>query len=269
MSTFLRRIFGILLALLALAGLIVTIYSLVQVVGSKEKLLVKVESGFALAEDALNTTNLSLDVVDSSLETGKTNISSMRDALLTLSQSIHDAAPILSSLSTLTGRTFPDTITATQASMTTAQTTAKSIEDILNLISRIPLMPGGPYNPEVPLYIALGQVADELGKVQPQLKTMEQDLVESKMDLFSLENDILNISQDLLLVNDNLTQAGKVVSQYRDLAKRLQAQLDSLKSQIPGWITIAVLFVSFILVWIAIFQIDLFIRAIKFIRSKE
>jgi hypothetical protein len=79
----------------------------------------------------------------------------------------------------------------------------------------------------------------------------------------------LNISQDLLLVNDNLTQAVRVVSQYREMAKRLQAQLDSLKKQIPGWISVGVLFVSFILVWLAIYQLDLFIRGIRLFRSKE
>lgn len=268
MSTFFRRLSGVFLILLALAGLGVSMYGMWRVIGLKENLIPRIGSGLDLVRESLTTTNQALNVVDSTLETVSKNISTMRDALQTLAQSVHDANPTLESLSTLTGKTLPDTITATQASLVTAQTTAKTIEDILSLITRIPLMPGDPYNPEVPLYISLGQVATDLDKIQPQLKTMEKNLVDSSASLSSLESGILQVSQDLLKINTNLSDARQVVIQYRDLIKKLQNSLDSLEMQIPGWISIFTGFLIFILFWIVVYQVDLFIRGIKLIRTE-
>jgi len=267
MNTTFRRLFGVFLVLLALAGLIVTVYSLQRVFGLKEALSPRIEAGLELADESLRITNQAIDVVNGTLKTASLNITSMRDALLTLAQSVHDAVPILNSLSTLTGKTLPDTITATQASLVTAQTTAKTIEDILQVITRIPLMPGEPYDPEVPLHIALGQISTDLDKINPQLDTMEKDLADSKKSLNALESDILQINQDLLRINGNLAAAVDILSQYRDLINNLQARLVTLKEQIPGWIAAITIFLVFILVWIAIYQVDLLIRGYKLIRA--
>ena len=269
MSTFFRRPSGVVLILLALAGLIVSMYGMWRVIGLKENLIPKIESGLDLVRESLNTTNQALNVVDSTLETVSQNITTMRDALQALAQSIHDASPTFGSLSTLAGKTLPDTLTATQASLVTAQTTAKTIEDILSAITRIPLMPGEPYNPEVPLYVSLGQVASDLDEIQPQLKTMQQDLVESKMDLYALESDTLKVSEDLLKINTNLADAEQVVNQYQELIKKLQTSLDAVEMQIPGVISISTGFLIFILFWIVLYQFDLFLRGIKLIRAKE
>jgi len=268
MSTFLKRLFGIFLVLLALAGLILSIYGFWRISGLKETLIPKVESWFQLVDDTLNTTNQALDVVESTLGTVSSNISSIQDALLTLAQSFHGVDPLLDSLSTLTGKTLPDTLTSTHTSLVTAQTTAKTIEDILSLITRIPLMPGDPYNPEVPLYTSLGQVASDLDKIQPQLKIMDQELVNSKTNLSGLESDITQVSQDLMQINRNLASAVDTVNQYRELTNKLQTRLNDLRAQIPGWISIAIIFLAFILFWIAVYQVDLFFRGIKLIRLK-
>lgn len=269
MNTTFRRLSGVFLVLLALAGLVVTVYSLQRVFGLKEALSPRIEAELELADESLRITNQAIDVVEAALKTASSNISTMRDALLTLAQSVHDAVPILNSLSTLTGKTLPDTITATQASLITAQTTAKTIEDILQVITRIPLMPGEPYDPEVPLYIALGQITKDLDKINPQLNAMDKDLADSKTSLAALENDIIQITQDLQLINGNLNDAVKVLSQYRNLVNRLQTRLDTLKGQIPGWIAAITIFLVFILVWIAIYQVDLLIRGYKLIRAQS
>ncbi len=268
MPTSYRRFFGIILVVLALAGLSISAVSIYGLSQLKGLLIPKLESGLELVDEALVTTDQALDVLASTLKTVNINVSKMREALITIGQSVHDAVPILTSLSTLTGETLPDTISATQASLTTAQTTAKTIEDILRVISRIPLMPGEPYNPEVPLNTSLGQVAADLDKIKPQMVTIEQDLKDSKTNLSGLEADIIQVSLDLLLIKNDLDAATEVINQYHALIDKVQIRLDSLRTQIPNWISVLIGFLLFLLAWVVIYQVDLLVRGIKLIRVK-
>jgi methyl-accepting chemotaxis protein len=269
MSATFRRLSGGFLILLAFAGLIVTIYSLQYVLRLENMLSPKIETGFEMAGETLDLTLQALETVEGTLQTTSLNITSMRAALLTLAQSVHDASPILTSLSTVTGETLPDTITATQTSLATAQTTAKTIEDLLRLITSIPLMPGEPYNPRIPLHTSLGQIAADLNKINPQLAEMDKNLGEAKTNLKALESDIVKINLELLWITDQLTTAVEVTRQYGKLVSDLQARLETLKSQVPGWIAGISAFLVFILAWLAIYQIDLLIRGYRLVRLKE
>jgi uncharacterized phage infection (PIP) family protein YhgE len=268
MSATFRRLSGGLLVLLALAGLIVTIYSLQSVLKIGEVLSPKIESGFEMATHSLELTSQALDVVEETLNTTSLNLTSMRAALLTLAQSVHDASPILDSLSTITGETLPDTITATQTSLATAQTTAKTIEDFLRVITSIPLMPGEPYNPKVPLHTALGQISADLNEINPQLAEMDENLGEARTNLKALESDIVKINLELLWISEKLPAAVETTRQFSELVSDLQARLEALKSQVPGWIAAGTAFLVFILAWIAIYQVDLLVRGYRLIRLK-
>jgi hypothetical protein len=264
-----RRLPGVFLVILALIGLILSAFSIWGIIQIQEMLVPKIESGLDLVDEALVTTEQALDVLDSTINTVSNNILRMREALVTLAQSVHDAVPILESLSTITGETIPETITATQASLTTAQTTAKTIEDILGLISRFPLMPGDPYNPKVPLNIALGQVVADLDKISPQMLTIEQNLKDSKKNLYSLEADILQVALDLIHINTELTAATEVIDQYRLLIDQVQLRLESVRAQLPNWVSTIAAFFLFLLAWIVIYQVDLLIRGIRLIRLER
>ena len=268
MSATSRKLLGGFLVLLAIAGLIVTIYSLQSLLKVDEVLSPKIESGFEMAGHSLELTTQALDVVEETLNTTSLNITSMRAALLTMAQSVHDASPILGSLSKVTGETLPDTITATQASLETAQTTAKTIEDFFRVITSIPLMPGEPYNPKVPLDTALGQISADLSEINPQLAEMDENLGEAQTNLKALESDLVKINLELLWINEKLTAAVEVIDQYRDLIEDLQEGLDRLKSQVPGWIAAGTAFLVFILAWVAIYQVDLMVRGYRLIRLK-
>ena len=267
MFTTSRRIFGFFLVILALAGICISAWSIRGVIQLKGSLAPKIEVGIDLLDEALTTTDQALDVLDSTLQTINTNVLKMREALDTLGQSVHDAVPTLTSLSTLTGETLPDTISTTQSSLATAQTTAKTIEDILRVISRIPLMPGDPYNPEVPLDVTLGQVAADLENIKPQLTTIEQNLKDSKKNLSGLEADIIQVSLNLLLIKDDLAAAANVIDQYHTLIADVQTRLVSLRTILPTWVSTLTGFGLFILAWIVIYQVDLLIRGIRLIRN--
>jgi hypothetical protein len=269
MSIFYRRLSGIFLVILSLVGLSISAFSLWGLSQLKGSIVPKIESGLDLVDEALVTTDQALNVLDSTLKTVNINVTKMREALDTLGQAVHDTVPILTSLSTLTGETLPDTISATQASLTTAQATAKTIEDILRVISRIPLMPGEPYNPEVPLNTALGQVAADLDKIKPQMTTIEQDLKDSKTNLSGLEADIIQVSLDLLLIKNDLAAAAEVINQYHALIDKVQIRLDAVRTQIPYWISVMTGFLFFLLAWIVIYQVDLLVRGIKLIRIRS
>jgi hypothetical protein len=268
MSTTLRRILGIFIILVSAASLVVSIYGLWRVLGLKAYLTPRIDSAFDTASNFLDTTSLALDGIEAALQTANDNITSTITALTTLAESTHHMAPLLDSLSSLTGTAIPETVKSTRTSLISARTTAKTIEDILLVITKIPFIPGEPYSPKVPLYEALDEISTNLGEVLPELAKIEKYLKLSKSDTNTLEQDITQIAKDLKGINAHITTGLEVIGLYRNLIIDLQNQVQSLREQIPGLLTLLTGFLLFVLGWIAVYQVDLLLRGIRLLRSK-
>jgi hypothetical protein len=62
----------------------------------------------------------------------------LAQSILSLTNILQDAGPLMDSLETLTGEDLPSTLDATQTSLETAQQSADIIDNLLRTLSRIP-----------------------------------------------------------------------------------------------------------------------------------
>src|SRR5260221_12730175 len=91
------------------------------------------------------------------------------------------------SLNRLTGRNFPAAITATQASLASAQGSALLIDNVLAALTSIPFSPVAAYKPDIPLHTALGQVSTSLDALTPSLASINTSLAAGQGSLRVVE----------------------------------------------------------------------------------
>jgi hypothetical protein len=113
----LRRIVGFVFILAAVAGIIFTVYGLVQVWRFRPVVTQTVTGNLALFDQTLNTTQQGLTIVSQVVQTTTLDVASLQTTTDALAQAIHSTNPMLTSLTKLTGSDFPAAISATHASL--------------------------------------------------------------------------------------------------------------------------------------------------------
>ena len=149
---FVSAILGIALALSGLVGVL------------------QVRHPIATGSDSL-LTNLQLVVTDVVIALGvateattaaNESLASVQEALAAVNRTLTQASSLADNTGRLLNDELPTTLIATRTSLISAQSTARVVEDTLILITSIPFLPVQRYQPDVPLHISLGELADEL-----------------------------------------------------------------------------------------------------------
>jgi hypothetical protein len=252
------RIIGTILMVTAFFGLLFSSLAIVQTWRVKPGLESRLDSLLNLLDATINTTTEGLAIVESSLETASGNVNSLEEATQTLAQSISDSAPMVDSLIGLVGEELPETITATQISLESAQTSALLIDNMLATISQIPFLGLGRYQPEVPLNDALGQVSASLAGLPASLATIETSLETASANLVVIEQQVSAIGQDIRQINENLASARAVIDDYQATIGSLQTQVHLAQAGLPLWLNRLAWLLTFVLAWLGIMQVGLF-----------
>ena len=164
-----RRLVGLAMLLVALPSLFLTIYVLVQVWNMRQPVTNNLVSGVDLAAAMLDSASDGLVSIRLSLDTTTENIALLETTSQSMTQSLRDTGPLMSSLTTLTGKDLPSVITSTQRSLDSAESSALLVDDVLGALTRIPFLPVKPYQPQVPLHTAIEQVSTSLDSLSPSL----------------------------------------------------------------------------------------------------
>ncbi len=266
MNSTLKRLTGVIMVLLAVASLLLSLYCLVQVWRLRQPLTEKALSAFDLVSTTLDTTEQGLTVVEGTLDNISLNVATLESATLGMAQSVHDAGLTVDSVALLVGEDLPSAITNTQNALSSAQTSALVIDNVLTALSRVPLI-GIDYAPEIPLNLALSNIAVSLSGVPGALKNIEQNMVITGDNLVTLETQVTDISQKVKLINDNLTQAKSVVDQYQEEIAQFQELATSGRQSAPTWVTTAARFLTFLLIWLGISQLGLLVQGLQMFKA--
>ena len=265
MRSFLKKFIGGLLVIISILSLGYSVFLARQIWVMKQPVTDSLISGLALVSDTLDTTNQALTVVDQTLQTIQTNVTTLEWAMLIMAQSIHDTLPMMDTLVSLTGDLLPSTITSTVTSLNSAQASAKLIDSMLTAVTKIPFFPGGAYNPEVPLDVALAQVAANIDDLQPSLKALEESLTATEVNLQQIEIGTTAISQDVSSINQNLEDASQVLSDYQVEVNDLSGRINRLQQRLPGYIDSLVRILLFTIAWVAIAQLGLLVQGLDLV----
>jgi septal ring factor EnvC (AmiA/AmiB activator) len=264
-----KRVLGYIFVIAAGAGILFSLFGLVEIWRVKTMLAKNVGENLALAGQALSNTEDSLTLVGQMTQTLSTDVSSLQDTTGALTQAIHATNPMLDSLSTLAGKTLPDSINATQTSLASAQSSALLIDNILGALSSIPFSPVAPYKPDVPLHTALAQVSSSLDAIPPALDTINTSLVAGKTNLGQVEGELATISANVKETGANLDSAQKIIDQYQTITGQAKTNLLAAQLAAQGWITGLAWTATFLMVWLLIAQLGLGLQGIEILKLNE
>ncbi|PWH15132.1 MAG: hypothetical protein DDG59_11780 [Anaerolineae bacterium] len=242
--------------ILSLSGLIATwMYS----PGLSQTLQEQVQ----LAESVMDTTAQGLEVASQTLESTRLTLQTLDETVQTFSQAITDTVPLLDTIGAVVGEDLPKTIASTQTSLNTAQQSARVIDGILRTLTAIPFFPGDPYQPQVPLHVALSEVSRSLNGLPESFRAMQDNLTQSSANLATAQADIQRVRGEVVQVKSSLKQAQQILSQYRETALTLRNQLESLRLAIPVTTRWASLFLSLFWLWLAMAQLGLLTQGLE------
>ena len=260
MKTIFHRFLGIVLVVFAVTGMLLSLAGLAGVWGYKKRVETNLAQKLDLLSTTLETTTQGLEIASQSLETSSESITAIQTTLDALAISIEDSAPMLDSLDTLLSDDLPATITSTQTSLASAQSSAKIIDGFLNFVSLI--LPGDPYNPAVPLHEALGQVSASLDGLPGSFTEMAASLETTNDNLVVIKANVELIATSVSQIERSLTDAKAVISQYQVVIVDLQQTIETAKNQLPSWLNGLAWISTLLLLWLGVMQIGLLLQGL-------
>jgi hypothetical protein len=263
----LRKIVGILLMIAAVAGIIFSLVGQIEIWRYRPVVAKKVIDNLALVDQALNTSQDVLTIVDQAVHTTAIDAASLQATAQALALAIHDTNPTLDSLIRLTGEDFPAAVSATQTALASAQSSALLIDNALAALTSIPFSPVAAYKPAIPLHTALDQVSTSLNTLKPSLATINTSLIEGKANLGVMEVELTNISESTQGISSTLDSALTVIDQYKAVITQLKANVEAAQLGAQTWITAITWILSFVLGWALIAQLGLGMQGLDLVRG--
>jgi hypothetical protein len=219
-----------------------------------------------LADDTLATSDQALTVVDSQVQTVGTLATSAGGAAQSSTRTIQATHQALQQASHLLRTDLPTTLTTVHTAVASAQSTAGLVDDILGALSFIPGL-RATYNPQVPLHVALGNVAQSLDTLPGLTAQLADDVDSVDANLPAAQTEVAGVATTLQQNPVDTTQMHNVVAQYRDEVSRLQDEIQGLQVAVSlgmTWIAIAV---TFLACWLAIIQAAVLFAGLHWLRG--
>jgi hypothetical protein len=264
-----RRLVGFLFITAAAVGILFSVIGLIAIWTYRPGVIKTTTETLAWFDQTLNTTLEGLTTAGNLLKTPTEDMVSLESATQALAQTIHDTTPMLDTMISLTSNDFPAAVKATQTSLASAQSSAQLIDNVLAVLTSIPLMRTDIYAPEVPLHIALAQVSTSLDTLTPSLATINTSLEDGKTNLGVVEAELIKISGTIKEIHTTLGDAQAVIGQYITLTKQFQVRVEAMQRAVPTWITMISLILSFVLIWSMIFHFGLGMQGLEMLQGRD
>jgi methyl-accepting chemotaxis protein len=262
-TTKLARAIGLTLVVSAVIAMLFSLFGLIEIWRIRATVNDRVSYNLNLLYATLTTTNQTLTLLNDTVDTIGGNVNSLEITTGGMVTTVLQTRPMLDATSRLLGTDIPATITATQTSLHSAQTSAQLIDNMLSTLSKIPLLGLGQYKPAVPLNESLGNVSNNLENLKPSLKTIQQNLGTVNENLGNLAGQIGQICEALKKMDQNLSEARTLIGQYQATNNDLLSQVQRLQERSPGWILDLAWLLTVIVIPLIITQIGLFIQGLE------
>ena len=266
MKRFVTWIAGIALVAAGIAGIILSIAGIVVLARVEHIVEPVMMKQVELIDRTLATTAEGLVLAETSLALAADTAASLETVMAGVGQAVGDTAPMMDSVADLLGEQLPATIRATQDTLAAVATSAKLVDDVLSVVTAIPLLGMGSYVSEVSLHQGLEEVAASLDEVPISLGAAQEGLTSASGNLEGLQEDFTVVADDLGQLSTSLESAQSVVVRHQGTVADLQALVASIRQGLPGWLRLFQLGLSFVLIWLGIAQIGLIIQGWELIR---
>jgi prefoldin subunit 5 len=256
-----RKINSVLIICLAALGIILCLFLLFEAWNYRQPVTQKLQTGVDQASSVLQISDQGLEVIDQVVQNVYTSTIYLDEATMAFSTTVGSASQFMDTAGTFVGDNLLTTITDTQTALSSAQASAKVIDNILTTLSRVPLI-GITYNPAVPLNQALGQVSSSLDPLQSTLQNFQADLNSTRNNMQDFSSQIATLDKNILSIQANLNQAQSTINKYRSQIATVNSWLASVKTSLPRWMTTFAWVITLVIALLIIVQTTLMLQAI-------
>lgn len=253
----LLRIAGIALIVAGVSGLVFSIVGLVVLGQVQRSIETSVTENLGLIGDALAATSEGLALAESSLTQATSTIEALADTAAGTAEAMSGTVSTVDAVAEFLGEQLPATVRTTQATLVSAATSAKLVDDVLAFITGIPFLGTAQYNPEVPLHQGLEEIAASLDGIPDSLGTVQEGLVAASGDLQGFGDDLNLMANNIGQIATSVESAQSVLVQYQDVVAGLQDLVASVEEALPEWLLWLRLGLSLVLIWLGIAQVGL------------
>lgn len=257
MGRLLTRIVGMALIVAGLAGLVFAIGGLFVLVQVEKNILSAAQEQVGLMDQALAATSDGLDVAEASLLQAVSTVKTLERTVAGVGDTVGSSVPAVETVSTLVGVQLPATIETTQETLESVAASAKTIDDVLLIISSIPLLGVSAYDPDVPLSEGFQDVATSLDGIPDSLRLTQEQLVVTNDNLAGLEGSFDTMAGDIGQIAASIGDAQSVLQQYKGVVGQIQSSISWVSGALPSWVNWLRLGLSLLLVWLGIAQLAL------------
>ncbi|OGO60894.1 MAG: hypothetical protein A2032_07510 [Chloroflexi bacterium RBG_19FT_COMBO_49_13] len=255
------KMLAVLMICVTVIGLLLSVFFIIQIWRYRPTLTDELTSAVNQTSMILETTGEGLDVIDQVVRNVYSSTLYLDDTTTTLVQTILNTDTFIDSASTFMGEDLINTITNTQQTLDTAQSSALVIDNVLTTLSRIPLI-GISYNPTLPLNEALGEVSASLDPLRISLLTFQVDLMAIQLNIKDFNRQILILDQNINAINKNLKSSQGVIDNYQTQVESMQSWVKEAKISLPKGITTACWIITVIILWLVLIQLSVLLQGI-------
>jgi hypothetical protein len=266
MNPTLKKTIAVLMVCVTTIGILLSLFFLVQTWRIRQPVTDKLQSAFIQTSSLLQTTVVGLDVIDQVVTNVYSSTLYISDSTNALAQTIENTDQFFESAGSFVGEGINNTITNTQRTLESAQSSAFVIDNILTTLSKVPLI-GINYNPSVPLSTALGEVSASLDPLQESLKGFQDNLVSTQSNLQVFVDQLELLEQNIAEINQNLASSQAVIEKYQTQVISVKAWVDKAIISMPTWVTTMCVIITIIILLLILVQAGIMLQGIYLFTS--
>ncbi len=261
-----QRFIGIVLIIGATAGLIFNIAGLFLMPRLSEGVRQQTLGTLSRLNETLITIEEGLVVVDNSLDNAGNTLDAVEITIRGVAEGIEETAPLLETMTALTGQDLPEIVANTQDSLAVAEQGAQGIEIVLGSFNSIFPLINIPYNPDVPLYQSLSNISKSLSPLVDSFVEIEKSINIAGDNLQQVSDDTITVADNLAEIDQNITDAKDVIDQFEEAVKEQKEIIISFESDANSAISWGSWAISMILFWLIIAELGLLSQGFEMVQ---
>lgn len=260
MSKLFMRVTSAFLVFGAVIGLLLSLAMIVLVFPAKAAVTTAVGETLSLSHSALTTTAEVLEVVNDTLGEVDSSFSLLVESTRSTAESLKTTSELTSSIAGLVGSGLSNVITETQDSLKAASKTARVVDDVLAVISAVPLF-RTKYAPENTLESTIQGISSSLDPMETTLGDIRTDLNQTAGDLGGIRTSLDDLADSLDKISASIDDAQTAADQYQETVDGLIEKVEFAQKNYRTWLTVAAILVIAFFLWMAAAQVGILMQA--------
>lgn len=259
-----RRTAGSILSVLAVLGVIFSLVSIASVWIFRPKVTEALDDSLNILQVVLNTTGGGIGNLRGTLDGTRDDFLLLQNSLINIQSTAQSTSGSLEASANLIGDGLTLTLKDTQTALDSAASSAELIDDTLAFLASIPWL-SLDYRPETSLHLSLAQVSSSLDEVPDELQEIETNLNDTAAGLDTFAEDLGALSESMAHFTEDLDDAEKLLDDYDLILTDATDRLSSLQSNLALFSVLASSFVTGVLLWLGVAQVNVLLRGQDYI----